>query len=153
VQKALTRERLQDRVLYLVLTKGIPLEVAGTIGSAGTASSVDSELTLLYRRMSGQTVAVAGRIPNPYFLGTAAVASAKPFTHRDHDIYLVTRLDGFTVDDVIGLIDRGAAPRNEGQIVLISRQARGPDGRGLAQEAATRLTARGLGDRVVLESR
>ena len=38
---------------------------------------------------------------------------APGFVHRTHDIFLVTRLDGYTVDDVIKLIDRGVAPRRE----------------------------------------
>src|SRR6186997_329818 len=40
IAAALTRENLQDRVLYLVLTKGIPLRVTGTVGLQGTVASV-----------------------------------------------------------------------------------------------------------------
>ena len=50
---------------------------------------------------------------------------AKPFTRRDYDLYLVTRLDGFTVDDVIGLIDRGSTAVKNGRIVLKRRRAKG----------------------------
>ena len=32
IARALTRGRLQDRVLYIVLTKGIPLRITGTTG-------------------------------------------------------------------------------------------------------------------------
>jgi len=45
---AIGKAGLQDRLLYLVLTKGVPLRIAGTIGLKGTLASVDSELTLLY---------------------------------------------------------------------------------------------------------
>ena len=41
-----------------------------------------------------------------------------PFSHRSQDIYLVTRLDGFSDTDVSGLIVRGAAPVTRGRIVL-----------------------------------
>jgi len=58
---AIRRAGLQDRLLYLVLTKGIPLRIVGTTGSAGTSASVDSELTLLYRRLAGQPVSLQGR--------------------------------------------------------------------------------------------
>jgi uncharacterized protein (TIGR03790 family) len=154
VQEALTRERLQDRVLFLVLTKGIPLQVRGAAAD-GTrrVTSVDSELTLLYRRMAGQAAPVQGRLPNPYFLGTRDPAQARPFSHREHDIYLVTRLDGFTVEDVIGLVDRGVAPRNEGRFVLDQQDKLvNRTGEDWLKDAATRLTAQGLGERVLLES-
>src|SRR5262245_62812214 len=42
-----------DRILYIVLTKSIPLRVAGTTGRNGSIASVDSELALLYRQMYG----------------------------------------------------------------------------------------------------
>src|SRR5512135_699481 len=101
----LRRNSAQDRILYLVLTKGIPLRVRGTQGQDGTVASVDSELTLLYRRLTGETPAPIGRISNPYYLGDAPIEQAKTFSHQAVDLYLVTRLDGYTVDDVIGLID------------------------------------------------
>ena len=70
----LSRENLQDRILYIVLTKGVPLLITGTGGRQATRASVDSELTLLYRRLAGRPVLAAGPVPNPYFLGTAPIA-------------------------------------------------------------------------------
>jgi hypothetical protein len=55
--------------LYLVLTKGAPLRIVGTTGLSGTLASVDSELTLLYRRLVGQPISLPGKIDNPYYLG------------------------------------------------------------------------------------
>ena len=110
IAAALGKENLQDRVLYLVLTKGIPLRVTGTVGLQGTVASVDSELTLLYRKMTGKPTTTNGPIDNPYFLAARNLLRAKPFSHADYDIYLVTRLDGFTVQDAIGLIDKASAP-------------------------------------------
>lgn len=104
---------LQDRVLYIVLTKDVPLRIIGSTDQFWTAASVDSELTLLYRLMAGGHVPLIGHVENPYFLGHGDVGSAKPFTHRDHDIVLVSRLDGASVDDVLALIDRAAAPASE----------------------------------------
>ena len=86
IAAAIRRAGLQDRVLYLVLTKGVPLRVAGTAGLNGTLASVDSELTLLYRRLVGRSVLAGGRIDNPYFLANRNLSEAKPFTHREHDI-------------------------------------------------------------------
>jgi uncharacterized protein (TIGR03790 family) len=150
---AIRRGGLQDRLLYLVLTKGVPLKIAGTDGLTGTQASVDSELTLLYRRLTGRKVTAAGRIDNPYFLGTRDPAGAKRFSHRDQDIYLVTRLDGFSVEDAIALVDRARQARPEGRFVLDQRaveSSRTPDA--WLADAAARLRTRGLGDRVVLET-
>lgn len=149
IHTALIDRGLQDRVLYIVLTKGVPLKITGRMGLRGDAASVDSELTLLYRKMTGRDVLVTGTIDNPYHAGTRPIGEAKPFSRRDHDIYLVTRLDGFTVADVLALVDRGIAPSREGRIVLDRRA--GPTG--MAElwlvEAATRLRELGH-DRVDL---
>jgi uncharacterized protein (TIGR03790 family) len=150
---ALSKAGLQDRVLYIVLTKGIPLRVNGTEQQNGTVSSVDSELTLLYRRLTGQMVPVPGRIDNPYFRGTREVLTVPPFTHKDFDIYLVTRLDAFTVEEVIGLIDKGSAPVRDGRFVLDQQDKLvNRAGEDWLATAAERLKAQGAGDRVVLET-
>ncbi|MGQ0732813.1 MAG: TIGR03790 family protein [Acidobacteriota bacterium] len=144
--------QLQDRVLYIVLSKGIPLRIAGTTGQEGTGSSVDSELTLLYRRLVGETVLTRGRVSNPYYLGDRDLATARPFTHREHDIYLVSRLDGFTEEDAIALIDRAGEPSSEGRVVLDQRGGltNSLGDRWLA-EASKRLSQAGHADRVLLE--
>ena len=152
ISTVLTQRDLEDRILYIVLTKGIPIRIAGDAGLQGSVGSVDSELTLVYRRMTGVSTTQRGRIDNPYYLGAKPVADAKPFTHREHDFYLVTRLDGFTVDDVIGLIDRGIAPVKNGRIVLDQQDKLiNRTGEDWLEEAARRLTMNGEGDRVVLE--
>jgi uncharacterized protein (TIGR03790 family) len=148
----LVKHSAQDRILYLVLTKGVPLRVSGTAGRFGTVSSVDSELTLLYRRLAGRSVPPGGAVPNPYFLGDRPVDSAARFSHSSHDIYLVTRLDGFSVDDVIALIDRAAAPVSTGRVLLDERASLSRSGNDWLAEAAQRLTAQGFGDRVTLDT-
>lgn len=149
----LAREGLQDRILYIVLTKGVPLRIAGAPGRTGTASSVDSELALLYRRMTGRAVPVRGRIDNPYFLGAKTAKEARPFSHREQDIYLVTRLDAFTEAEAMALVDRALAPSTEGRIVLDGRD---PLGSRTAEEwleaAAVRLRAEGHDERVTIET-
>ena len=148
----LAANRGQDRILYLVLTKGVPLRIAGTLGRAGTIASVDSELTLLYRRMTGQPVNPMGTAPNPYFLGTVSPKDATRFSHIAQDIYLVTRLDGFTVEDVMALIDRGVAPASSGRVLLDQRSSLADQGNEWLANAAKRLADQGLGDRVTLEN-
>jgi uncharacterized protein (TIGR03790 family) len=149
----LRQHAAQDRILYIVLTKGIPLRIKGSPGRDGTIASVDSELTLLYQRLVGHDPTVVGRLANPYFLGTTLVAQAKTFSHEAFDLYLVTRLDGYTVEDVTGLIDRGAAPVREGRILLDQMVAfDNPGGNEWLKAAADGLTKSGFGDRVVLDT-
>ena len=151
---ALTRGALQDRILYLVLTKGIPLRINGSAGQNGAVASVDSELTLLYLRMAtGQPTPAVGRVANPYFLGTRTIREAAPFSHRVQPIYLVTRLDGFAVEDVLALIDRALAPVSDGVIVLDQRGGvNGGVGDDWLGEAAGRLQDLGHSARVVLDT-
>jgi uncharacterized protein (TIGR03790 family) len=144
--------RAHDRILYIVLTKDVPIRISGTGGRTGTNASVDSELTLLYRRRTGQQAPVAGFVPNPYFAGSGPIASIKPFSHESQDIYLVTRLDGFTLQDAIALIDRATTPTRDGRFVLDERAALVDSGgdRWL-RTAAERLRELGLDDRVELD--
>ena len=150
--QAINRARLHDRILYIVLTKGVPLRINGTTGKEPTIASVDSELTLLYRRMTGQLNRPEGAVANPYFLGDREVAEARPFSHRAFDIFLVSRLDGFTVDEVLALIDRGVSPRKSGRVVLDQRDALvDRTGDTWLEMASTRLTQQGYEGEVVLE--
>src|SRR5262249_38880088 len=150
---AIGRAGLQDRILFIVLTKGVPLRIEGTGGLQGTVSSVDSELTLMYRRMTGQLTPVAGAIENPYFLNARPVSDARPFTHREHDIYLVTRLDAFTVEEALALVDKGIAPTTDGKIVLDQQDKLvNRTGEDWLEAAAKRLAAQGNSDRVFLET-
>jgi len=150
---ALERQRLQDRILYIVLTKGIPLRINGIGGVTGTVASVDSELTLLYRRMTGQQVSPAGRVNNPYYLGAKEVQEAHRFTHREQDIYLVSRLDAFTVDEALALVDKAKMAGSQGKFVLDQRAALvNRTGEDWLELAAKRLEAQGMDDRVMLDS-
>ena len=144
--------RAHDRILYIVLTKDVPLRISGTSGRSGTNASVDSELTLLYRRRTGQVVPAAGFVPNPYFAGTAPIANLQPFSHRSQDIYLVTRLDGYTVQDAIGLVDKAAAAVPRGRFILDERGGLAdPGGDRWLRATAERLRSQGLEDRITLD--
>jgi uncharacterized protein (TIGR03790 family) len=147
----LARNQAQDRILFIVLTKGIPLRING--GSVpSSAASVDSELSVLYLRMTGAKVESAGPLPNPYFLGDRPLSEAKPFTREAFSLYLVTRLDGFTVQDVLGVIDRGSAPSRDGRFILDEKSAFTDAGNVWLRQAAERLKALGLSDdRVLLD--
>ena len=149
----LKNKAAHDRILYIVLTKGVPLRIEGTVGRNGTMASVDSELTLLYRRMVGSTLAPGGQVPNPYYLGAEPATKAKRFNHRDHDIYLVTRLDGYTAADVIAMIDRGVVAAPAGQVVLDQKAELPPsNGESWMKDAAVALSNQGFTEQTVLES-
>jgi len=80
VAACLASPALQEKVLYIVTTRGVPLKVRG--GGAGIESesaSVDSELTLLYGKLHGMQYARAGAVPNP-FSGSSTPSFAIPLT-------------------------------------------------------------------------
>jgi uncharacterized protein (TIGR03790 family) len=149
----ITSHDAQDRILYIVLIKGVPLRISGTPGRQGTTASVDSELTLLYRRLVGAPVLTTGPIANSYFHGGKSLIDVKLFNHADYDIYLVSRLDGFTELDVAGLINRGASPERTGSFLI---DGTGPATEGVTpkwlQATADALIAGGFQGRVELDT-
>jgi uncharacterized protein (TIGR03790 family) len=133
-----------DQVLAIVLTKGVPLRIRGSGGQAGTQASVDSELTLLYRRLVRGPLPPEGRVLNPYYRESDPVR----FSRAEFDAYLVTRLDGYSWEDVRGLIDRGRARAQGGKVVLDVRKSPPGSvaelGNAWLTEAASRLKDSGL---------
>ena len=153
IRSRIAQQRLHDRILYIVLTKGVPLRITGSGGRYGTFASVDAELSLMYRRMTGQPLSPVGAVDNPYFLSAKEISAARPFTHRDHDIFLVTRLDGYTVEDALALIDRGTGPAVEGEIVLATEKPpRTPVVNEWLSTAASRLAQQKSPQRARIES-
>jgi len=110
----LKKQGLQEKILYIVLTKGVPLRITGT-GEAmrSDVSSVDSELTLLYQRLRGAVIPLPGPVRNPFFRQRDT-----PFTHPVFPMYLVTRLDGYNMAEMRALVDRGLQARNTGRFVI-----------------------------------
>lgn len=147
------RHAMHDRIFYIVLTKGLPIRIKGSTGRDGTSASVDSELTLLYRKLVGTRIATVGPLPNPYYRDPSSTARRGPFSHADHDIYLVSRLDGLDEADVLALIDRGSAAMPNGDFVLDSKgKSTGEAPELWLRATADALTAAGFGQRVLLES-
>jgi len=107
LKRYLLNNEMQDQIFYIVTTKGVPLKIAGSGGRNGDRASVDSELTLLYREMIYGDFFKKGTINNPYFNSDPLFTGIKNFNHQDFDIYLVTRLTGFTLHDIIDLIKKG----------------------------------------------
>src|SRR5215813_9537088 len=48
VARFLHQGKLEERILYIVTTLGVPLKIAGGRGRTSDAASVDSELAVLY---------------------------------------------------------------------------------------------------------
>ncbi len=99
VESYLTLNGLVNSINYLVTTKGVPLKVKRF--DLMRSSSVESELSLILGRYSS-SIGCSGRFTSPYY------RQRTNFTRVQYGIYLVTRLDGYTVEDVKGLIDRSA---------------------------------------------
>ncbi len=85
----ITNKGLQGKIDYIVLTKGTPLKTSD-------GHSVCSRLVCM-----GTTLTIAD--PNPYYYRTETFTHQKSFS--GNKLYLVTRLDGYTVDHVKKLID------------------------------------------------
>jgi len=134
---------LQEKVLYIVTTLGTPLKVRGAgSGMMAENSSVDSELTLLYSKLKGQKYPRAGMVSNPLFM-----RRDEPFQHPRFPIYLVTRLAGYDVTDVKGIIDRASKARNQGKFVVDLKSPDDEEGNNWLRTAAILLP----GDRVFID--
>lgn len=132
IESAITGAGLTDSAKYVVLMKGIPLKVTDTVDADNNDidkpyninenySSVDSGLVFLY-----QTYSTDGQIVNPYYNADSSYTLDYRF-NTDHFTgtgvtvkYLVTRLDGYTVANVKGMIDRAysADTTGDGYFVL-----------------------------------
>jgi uncharacterized protein (TIGR03790 family) len=143
VARCLAKAKLQEQILYIVTSAGVPLKIpGGGQGQASEAGSVDSELTLLYSKMHGKRFQRAGLAPNPFFR-----QKDQPFTHTRFPIYLVTRLAGYDFDDVKGIIDRSLDARNRGKFVFDLKSSDDSPGNDWLRTAALALPK----ERVVMD--
>jgi uncharacterized protein (TIGR03790 family) len=143
IARYLKSHRLQDRILYIATTLGVPLKIRGSGEGMGTESaSVDSELSLLYGKLRNATFRTAGLVPNPFYGKVKA-----RFQHSQFPIYLVTRLAGYDFHDVEGMIDRSLDARNRGKFVFDLKAGDSSDGNSWLREAAEALPK----ERVVID--
>jgi uncharacterized protein (TIGR03790 family) len=113
VANCLKSRGLQEKILYIATTLGLPLRVRGTGGRDGEQASVDSELTLLYQDMRSKPHPARGPLANPFF-----GRRNEPFRHPRFPMYLVCRLAAYDFEDVKGMIDRSLAAANKGRVVI-----------------------------------
>lgn len=109
VMDCLKKDDFKERIDYIVTTKGVPLRIGGGVAAA----AVDSELTLLYDKLNGKDHPLEGKVRNPFFGQPSA-----QFDKARFSMYLVTRLTGYTLEDVTGMIDRAQQAQNRGLVVL-----------------------------------
>ncbi|MGJ5816898.1 TIGR03790 family protein [Paludibaculum fermentans] len=129
----LRRRNWVDRILAIVTTSDVPLKIDGTLGPKALAASVDSELAALYADLTGAPHPLPGPLPNPFF------GIDRPMSHPEYPLYLVTRLTGYTFQDVKSIIDRALAARNRGIVVLDQREPGVETGDNWLYRAAHRL--------------
>jgi len=95
-----------NSINYLVTTKGIPLKISGpnlyNNQVIPTGASVDSELCLILGNYSNY-IGQPNSFVNPYYNNTSN------FSRDSVEMYLVTRLDGYTTEDVFNLIDNSGS--------------------------------------------
>ena len=101
IENHLTTNNLVDALNYIVTTKGVPLKVnrGNTFPTSSPSSSVESDLACLLGSYES-SVGSAGSVTSPYYYQSAN------FTRAQFGFYLVTRLDGYTVQQVYDMIDR-----------------------------------------------
>ena len=143
IAKFLTRKKLTESILYIVTTQGVPLRVKGNGAKLrDTSASVDSELTLLYQKLRGKTIALEGAIDNPFFQKRDS-----PFRHPLIAMYMVTRLAGYDMADMQAMVDRSLLARNSGKFVIDLRADNSTPGNQWLRSAALLLPK----DRVILD--
>jgi len=101
ISNYLINNNLSDSINYLVTTKGVPLTYFGEDCDSlhlYRCSAVDSKLTMIINH--------ADMLENGFSIQSPYYNMNQHFTEEEFDMYLVTRLDAYTVDDVLNLIDR-----------------------------------------------
>ena len=107
IEDNITSRNLTTKINYIVTTKGVPLRISGT----GRAS-VDSELALI---LGGNQGGIGGdnALVNPYYNKEGKFDSEK------YQMYLVTRLTAYTLDEAKALIERSSVSLNvTGKFIL-----------------------------------
>lgn len=109
------RDKIKDESLsidFILLIRGIPIRLDNGMGYSVDASlMVDAHPSRKTNPMkpidqNALTETEVRRCLNPYF------QKKQKFSSDDFDMYLVTRLDGYTVADALALIDRSVAAKN-----------------------------------------
>jgi uncharacterized protein (TIGR03790 family) len=113
VEKPLRDFLAKDKKIdYIILNKGIPIRLSGApVGFGNNMPSLDSYLAALDYFEKDDSLKIV--IDEGGFLGKAFVNrywnATERFSHIKHGGYLVTRLDGYTVESALALVDSSIA--------------------------------------------
>ena len=142
---------LKDAIRYIVLTNGVPLKMRQYDGLSEVRkvdySSVDAAVALLFQEYD-----IDGRIRNPYYNVDPDLTldyRFKPFhfvrSNRVALSYLVTRLDGYSIADIQGMIDRSqrAGTRSEEYVWVLD-----DDGKTIDQMEEAHERLKEMGEKV-----
>lgn len=96
---------INSTINYIILTKGIPLYTTEpdyfAAGYSASAASVDDEVALVNGQYEA-SIGAAGAVANPYYGQTAR------FNRSTYKIFLVSRLDGYNLQNITAMIDKAA---------------------------------------------
>jgi uncharacterized protein (TIGR03790 family) len=129
LEECLGNRSLNRSTWFIALSKGIPLKISAYYSSvqySADYSSVDSAVSLLFSNYT-----IVWRVNNPYYAKDSDLIlneSFRNFRYNGSDgygnnyslSYLTTRLDGYNVSQVLGMIDRSvhADTTRHGQWVI-----------------------------------
>ncbi len=101
IENYLVTNNLVNSINYIVTTKGVPLKVnrGNTYSTTSPSSSVESELALVLGPYSA-SIGQSGRFLSPYYY------QDRVFSRSEYGIFIVTRLDAYSVQQVYDMIDR-----------------------------------------------
>jgi uncharacterized protein (TIGR03790 family) len=150
IKNYISSNGLSNSINYIVTTQGVPLKVrrsSSVFSTMSNASSFDSDLCLMNSSLEAQ-MGKAGYATNPYAYSTARFSRSSTFSN----IYLVTRLAGYTYSDIVGLIDRARQPyMSAGQFVFDVDVVKGANALNIRMNTA-KNTLRGRGFNVMFDS-
>lgn len=139
IRTYLKNQQLEDQVIYLVLTRGIPQLVTADTGRA--TASLLATMNLSPDRRGGYR-----RLANPYLGRLTAFSHESPALNG---YYLVSVLNGYNTQDITNLITQGMAADGTmptGRLIL---QSSPQVSRDIQRKAANLLALRGLQTEVV----
>ncbi len=100
---------------YIVLTKGVPIRLNYVHGYSVDAklAVMDKDMTPIVIDGNKITRGMLRDAANPYY------GMNEPFSHKKFGLFLVTRLDGYTTEDCLKLVDNSmAAKPNKGPFLF-----------------------------------
>lgn len=100
IENYITSNGLKTKINFIVTTKGVPLRVSNS--GSGNQAAVDSELVLILGQYSSN-------IGAPWYFNNPYYSKNDRFSKSKYDLYLVTRLTGYTADEAKGLVDKATA--------------------------------------------